>query len=227
MISVEKNLAQVKHLITQFEQRYGRPSGSVRLLAASKGQSIEKILAAFQAGQRCFGENYVQEALVKMATLPDASIEWHFIGPLQSNKTRKVAEHFAWVHSVDSKKIAKRLNEQRPATLTPLNICIEVNISGESTKSGIPLEDVTSLAAYCLTLPQLHLRGLMTIPAVHKNLSAQRQAFHQLFLLAESLRTQGFALDTLSMGMSEDMEAAIAEGSTFIRIGTAIFGPRG
>jgi len=232
MTSVADNLANIKKLITVYEQQYGRESGAVQLLAASKSQPLEKILAAYQAGQRRFGENYLQEALKKMSDLAAnhpgvaSSIEWHFIGPMQRNKTRKIAEHFAWVHSVDSDIIAKRLSEQRPAHLPPLNICIEVNISNQATKSGVPLAHVLSLAKECLTLPRLTLRGLMAIPAFHPDFNQQRQECHQLFLVWQALRDQEIALDTLSLGMSSDFEAAIAEGSTLVRIGSAIFGQR-
>src|SRR5580692_1305469 len=179
MTSVADNLANIKKLITVYEQQYGRESGAVQLLAASKSQPLEKILAAYQAGQRRFGENYLQEALKKMSDLAAnhpgvaSSIEWHFIGPMQRNKTRKIAEHFAWVHSVDSDIIVKRLSEQRPAHLPPLNICIEVNISNQATKSGVPLAHVLSLAKECLTLPRLTLRGLMAIPAFHPDFNQQ------------------------------------------------------
>lgn len=204
--------------IAAYEEKYHRPSGSVELLAVSKGQPIEKILSVYHTGQRQFGENYLQEALPKIAALPD-DIIWHFIGPVQSNKTRKIAEHFHWVQSVDDLAIAKRLNDQRPAHLPPLNICIQVNIDNEPTKSGIAPEMVFDLATACLTLPRLRLRGLMSLP--------KRQAsFHDLNNLFKSLCQQGISLDTLSMGMSDDFEAAIAEGSTMIRIGRALFGPR-
>lgn len=226
MPDIAKNLSQIKNLIAQFEQKYARSPHSVSLLAASKGQSVEKIALAFAAGQRLFGENYLQEALKKMESLTGKNIEWHFIGPLQSNKTKKIAEHFSWVHSVDDMKNAKRLNDQRPDSLPRLNVCIEVNVNEETSKSGCRISDVARLAAYCQTLPRLALRGLMAIPAPQHDFTAQREEFHQLFLCWQQLRAEGVALDTLSMGMSDDFEAAIAEGATFIRIGTAIFGPR-
>lgn len=223
---ITTNLATIKKLISDYEKKYRREAGSVRLLAVSKKQSIEKIIEAYEAGQRAFGENYLQEALSKITALTDKQIEWHFIGPIQSNKTRKIAEHFAWVHSVDSKKIAKRLNDQRPTQLPPLNICIEVNVSHEQTKSGVMLEEVEALALYCQSLPHLALRGLMTIPAEHDNFIDQRNEFHPLQTLWTTLRQHDIPLDTLSMGMSGDFEAAIAEGSTLVRIGTALFGQR-
>lgn len=219
------NIQKIKKLIADYEQKYHRQNGSVQLLASSKGQSIEKMTDAYNAGQRSFGENYLQEALEKIAILPP-DIEWHFIGTLQSNKTRKIAEHFAWVQSIGDMHIAKRLNDQRPIHLPPLNICIEVNISHEETKSGVIINEVLPLATYCLTLPRLKVRGLMTIPAHQHHFDEQRQSFHQLYILFQSLRQQNIPLDTLSMGMSEDFEAAIAEGSTMVRIGRAVFGER-
>src|SRR5579885_1684296 len=168
---IENNLAAIRKLISDYEAKYGRHPGSVHLLAASKSQSIEKITAAYHAGQRRFGENYLQEALSKMPALADKQIEWHFIGPVQSNKTRKIAENFSWVHGVDNMKIARRLNDQRPDQLPRLNICIEVNVSDEASKSGVRTDEVLPLAAYCMTLPRLQLRGLMTIPHEHENFS--------------------------------------------------------
>lgn len=226
MNPIEKNLFAVKEAIACYEQRYHREPGSVQLLAASKGQSTEKIMQAFQAGQRLFGESYLQEALVKINSIHEPSIEWHFIGPIQSNKTRKIAEHFTWVHSVADRKIATRLNDQRPAEMPPLNICIEVNVSKEETKKGISLEQAIPLLEFCAELPRLKVRGFMAIPAAQSNLADQRIAFHPLLLLYRQASQMGFAIDTLSMGMSDDMEAAIAEGATNVRIGTAIFGQR-
>ena len=197
----------------------------MKLLAVSKNQAVEKILSAVEAGQFCFGENYLQEALSKIPLLPK-SIEWHFIGPIQSNKTRKIAEHFAWVQSVDNIDIAKRLNDQRPANLPPLNICIQVNISKETSKSGVAENKVRTLIEDCSSLSRLTLRGLMAIPAFHAHFVDQRKTFHLLFSLWSSLCQQGLMLDTLSMGMSADVEAAIAEGSTLVRLGTALFGAR-
>ena len=225
---IQSNLLTIQKLITDYERKYGREPGSVQLLGASKGQSVHKIADAFAAGLSCFGENYLQEAQTKMSALSDKQIEWHFIGSIQTNKTRKIAELFSWVQSVDDIHIAKRLNEQRPPQLPPLNICIEVNISHEATKRGIDIALLMPLVEQCLSLPHLKLRGLMAIPAPQENatLDAKRQAFRTLYTVWQSLREQGIPLDTLSMGMSGDFEAAIAEGSTMIRIGTAIFGSR-
>jgi len=223
---IKNNLARLNNLVINFEKKYHRSFKSVKILAASKSQSIEKIIEAYHAGQRIFGENYLQEALVKMAALTDKQIEWHFIGPIQSNKTRKIAENFAWVQSVENAKIAKRLNDQRPIHLPPLNICIEVNVSAEKSKSGADINEVMSLITYCQSLPRLVLRGLMAIPAPSKQFENQCHEFHKLSFLWTSLQKNGLILDTLSMGMSADFEAAIAEGSTMIRIGTMLFGER-
>ena len=226
MTLIQKNLIEIKNAIIRHEKKYAREIGSVSLLAVSKGQSIEKIKEAYDAGQRSFGENYLKEALSKMEALSDLPIEWHFIGSVQNNKTRKIAAHFSWVQSVDHIKIAERLNAQRPNSLPPLNICIEVNISEEATKSGVAIAQVLPLASACLSLPRLKLRGLMAIPSLQKTVEEQRQSFHQLELLWQSLREKDIPLDTLSIGMSHDFEAAIAEGATLVRIGTAIFGER-
>ncbi|RDB42633.1 YggS family pyridoxal phosphate-dependent enzyme [Halomonas sp. DQ26W] len=207
----------------------GRQTGDARLLAVSKTKPAALIREAWELGQRDFGENYVQEALAKQAELGDLEgIVWHFIGPLQSNKSREVAEHFAWVHSVDREKIARRLNEQRPAGLGPLDICLQVNISAEPSKSGIMLEDLPRLAEAVLAMPALRLRGLMAIPAPTEEPSAQREPFAHLRQALEMLqkRFPDAPLDTLSMGMSADLEAAVAEGATLVRLGTAIFGKR-
>lgn len=224
--TIERNLFRINNLIAEYEQTYQRPSGSVRLLAASKAQSIKKIRCAFNAGQTLFGENYVQEAIKKMLALNDLPIEWHFIGRIQRNKTKKIAEHFSWVHSVATTDIAERLNAQRPIDHPPLNICIEVNISHEETKAGIAINHVLELADVCLRLPQLKLRGLMAIPAPFVDFAQNRREFHKLQVIQNVLRDHGIEIDTLSIGMSHDFEAAIAEGATIVRIGTAIFGAR-
>lgn len=208
------------------EQRFQRPAGAVRLLAVSKIQPTAAMIALAAAGQCCFGENYVQEALDKIAELAALRLEWHLIGPLQANKTRTVAENFAWVHSVDRLKIAERLNAQRPADLPPLNVCLQVNIDREPAKHGLDLGAVATVAQAVAELPHLRLRGLMAIPAPAADFAAQRRPLARLRELQESLNAAGLALDTLSMGMSDDLEAAIAEGATLVRIGTALFGPR-
>lgn len=231
MSRAAEGLQQVRERIRAAEQRYGREPDSVTLLAVSKQQPIEAIRAVAAAGQRRFGENYLQDALPKIEALNSEALagealEWHFIGPLQSNKTRPVAEHFAWVHSVDRLRIARRLSDQRPDTLLPLNVCLQVNISGEASKSGVEPAELPELAAAVAELPRLRLRGLMAIPAPSEDFAEQRQACARLRACQERLIAAGLALDTLSIGMSDDLEAAIAEGSTLVRIGTAIFGPR-
>lgn len=225
-LTIPQKLVEVRKTIARYEEKYGREPGSVFLLAVCKGQPLEKVYEALRAGQRAFGESYVNEAIPRILTLSKESIEWHFIGPIQTNKTRKIAQHFSWVHSVDNHKIATRLNEQRPAHLPPLNICIEVNISHEPTKSGVDPDQLLLLAKHCLSLPNLKLRGLMALPALQNNFILQREAFYKLATLKRQLEKEGIYLDTLSMGMTNDFEAAIAEGATLVRIGTAIFGPR-
>ncbi len=226
LINIAKNLAEVKQQIHDAEALFKRKPHSVFLLAVSKGQSIEKIEQAISAGQLAFGENHLQEAILKMATFVEKKLEWHFIGLIQRNKTKKIAEHFNWVHSVTDKHIAKRLSEQRPAYLPPLNICLQVNVSQQANKLGISIHEATALAEYCATLPRLKIRGLMTIPTPKDSFQEQRAEFAKLVVLFHSLNEKKFQLDTLSMGMSNDMKAAVAEGSTLVRIGTAIFGTR-
>ncbi len=196
------------------------------ILAVSKTVNAENMRAAFACGQRAFGESYLQDALLKQEALNDLGIEWHFIGPVQANKTRPIAEHFAWVHSVDRLRIAERLSQQRPAELPALNICIQVNIDREASKSGVLPEDLSALAHRIATLPRLRLRGLMAIPRPTDHHEAQADSFRRVRELQESLCREGLALDTLSMGMSDDLEAAVAQGATWVRIGTAIFGTR-
>jgi pyridoxal phosphate enzyme (YggS family) len=226
MTSISERLQAVKSRLRQAETEAGRAPESVALIAVSKTQPADAIREAHAAGQRAFGENYLQEALEKMAALADLPLEWHFIGPIQSNKTRPIAENFTWVHGIDRLKIAQRLSDARPTGLPPLNICIEVNVSGEESKGGLEPNDVQALADAIAQLPGLKLRGLMAIPAPTNDIALQRQQFRMLRELLESLKQRGLALDTLSMGMSEDFPAAIAEGATLVRIGTAIFGPR-
>lgn len=198
----------------------------IHILAVSKRQPASAIQAVRATGQIDFGENYLQEALTKMEALTDQDIRWHFIGPLQSNKTRAVTEHFDWVHSLERGKTARRLSEQRPAGLPPLQVCIQVNISGEATKSGVGLNELPRLAETVAALPRLRLRGLMTLPAPADSLAEQRRPFAELRAALEDLNRQGHTLDTLSMGTSADLEAAVAEGATMVRVGTALFGPR-
>jgi hypothetical protein len=204
----------------------GRDPAGIRLLAVSKTWPAESVREAAAAGQHAFGENYVQEGVAKVEALADLGLEWHFIGPLQSNKTRPVANSFAWVHSIDRLKIAQRLSEQRDVFLPPLQVCIQVNVSGEESKSGVSPAELPELARSVAALPRLKLRGLMTIPEPTSDVALQRSRFAMLRQLMDDLRTDGLDLDTLSMGMSDDLEAAIAEGSTMVRVGTAIFGSR-
>lgn len=231
MSNILNNLQAVRQHILQAAQRAGRDAEEIRLLAVSKTISPEMILEAANAGQYAFGENYLQEALEKMTKVrhldPELTLEWHFIGPIQRNKTRLIAQSFSWVHSVDRLIIAERLSEQRPPELPPLNICLQINISGEETKSGVLLDQAAELAKKIALLPHVRLRGLMAIPESKETLEQQCIPFHQMKVLYTQLKTQGLALDTLSMGMSADLEAAIWEGSTMVRIGTAIFGKRG
>jgi PLP dependent protein len=225
-MDTKQRLQAVQDKINQAAQKYHRESASVTLLAVSKKQPIDKIREAIDGGQKHFGENYLQEALVKIQELSGKDIVWHFIGPIQSNKTKLIAENFAWVESVDRLKIAKRLNEQRPEGLPPLNVCIEVNLSDEDSKSGVSLNEILPLAKEIIKMPRLKLRGLMSIPAFHDDFEKQRGVFKELAEALKMLNNEGLQLDTLSVGMSDDFEAAIAEGSTIVRIGTAIFGPR-
>ncbi|HEX5339474.1 MAG TPA: YggS family pyridoxal phosphate-dependent enzyme [Gammaproteobacteria bacterium] len=226
MLDVAHNIARLHERIRAAAQNCGRDPGEIALLAASKAQPAAVIEAARATGQRRFGENYLQEALGKMVALNGHDIEWHYIGALQANKTRAVAEQFAWVHTVDRERIARRLSEQRPAALPPLNVCIEVRLSDESGKRGVAAPDTIALAEVVAKLPRLRLRGLMAIPAPVPDATRQRIPFQRLRELRDDLNARGHQLDTLSMGMSADLEAAIAEGSTLLRIGTAIFGPR-
>jgi pyridoxal phosphate enzyme (YggS family) len=226
MTDITSRLKSVKQRIEQAIMASGRQPASVQLLAVSKTRPAADIRAAHAAGQRAFGENYLQDALPKIAELADLPLEWHFIGAIQSNKTRDIAEHFDWVHTVERGKIARRLNEQRPQAAGPLNICLQVNISSEESKAGVNPDEVLPLARVISELPNLRLRGLMAIPAATDDVEIQRAAFHALRECQQQLLGEGFELDTLSMGMSGDLEAAIAEGSTMVRIGTAIFGPR-
>ncbi|EKA5862829.1 YggS family pyridoxal phosphate-dependent enzyme [Vibrio alginolyticus] len=230
MSSIQQNIEHITSQIRYDEQKCGRTPESVQLLAVSKTKPVEAILEAYQAGQTAFGENYVQEGVSKVQhfaeNYPDNRIEWHFIGPIQSNKSRLVAEHFDWVHTIDRTKIAQRLNDQRPSELKPLQVLIQVNTSGEASKSGVTEAEVFELAELISRLPNLTLRGLMSIPANVSDYESQLREFQKLATLKQTLEAQFPEIDTLSMGMSGDMTAAIEAGSTMVRIGTAIFGAR-
>jgi pyridoxal phosphate enzyme (YggS family) len=226
VIGVTENLALISDLLAFSAVDAEREPDAVKLLAVSKKQPLSKILAAVDAGQRDFGENFVQEGLEKIDQTKDLNLVWHFIGHLQNNKTRLVAENFDWVHTIDKLKTARRLSEQRPAALGPLNICLQVNIDGEPGKSGIAIDALPELAAACVELPNIKLRGLMCLPAIRPEFEQQRLPFARLRELADTLRDNGVATDTLSMGMSGDYRAAIFEGATIVRIGTALFGDR-
>jgi len=226
MQNIEKNLARIKQQIEQAATDFDRKTSNISLLAVSKRKPASDLRSAYNYGQRDFGENFLQEAQQKMRELADLDIVWHFIGPVQSNKTRALAESFDWVHCVDRVKIAQRLNNHRPESMPPLNICIQVNIDLEASKSGVAPDDIIALAEAIRHLPQIKLRGLMTIPAQRSDFKSQREPFAKLKQALQDLQQHGLDCDTLSMGMSHDMQAAIAEGSTLVRIGTAIFGER-
>ena len=226
MTSFGERLARVRARIDDAARRCGRPPGDITLLAVSKTQPVEKIREALACGHRLFGENYAQELADKAQALAGESPQWHFIGPIQSNKTRLIAETAHWVHSVDREKIARRLSEQRAADMPPMEICLQVNVSGEQTKSGADPTALPALADAVAALPGLKLRGLMAIPAATDDEDAQRRAFARVRTQLEDLQRRGHRLDTLSMGMSNDLEAAIAEGATIVRVGTALFGER-
>lgn len=226
MHNITDKLTQVRARLHSACSRFNRDCNAVTLLAVSKTKPASDLRSAYAADQRHFGENYLQEALDKQQQLSDLNIVWHFIGPIQSNKTRPLAEHFDWVHSVDRLKIATRLNEQRPANLPALNICLQINLDDETSKSGVSLEELPALVEVVAKLPHLKLRGLMAIPAPQADFDAQQQSLQRLQTALQALNVQGYALDTLSMGMSADLEAAVAAGSTMVRIGTDIFGSR-
>ncbi len=230
MSTIAQNMQAVDASIVAAVNACGRARNDVQLLAVSKTFPAEAVLEAIAAGQLAFGENYLQEALDKIAAIaqarPQLQVEWHFIGPIQSNKTRPIASHFDWVHTVERLKIAQRLSEQRPSGMPPLNICLQVNISGELSKSGMMPEELPELATQVAALPNLRLRGLMAIPEPETDYDKQRASFRRLRVLVDALRAQGHQVDTLSMGMSADMTAAIAEGATIVRVGSAVFGSR-
>ena len=226
MTTIANSLQAVRQRIALAAGAAGRPVAGIQLLAVSKAFPAAAVRHAYAAGQRAFGESYVQEAVEKVAELNDLPLKWHFIGPLQSNKTRPIAESFAWVHSLDRARIADRLSSGRPANLPDLQVCLQVNISNEASKGGVAPEDLPALARHVRTLPRLKLRGLMAIPEPTGDPVKQCLAFVRLRQLLEQLNAEGFQLDTLSMGMSDDLEAAIAEGATIVRVGAAIFGER-
>lgn len=224
--TLEECFEAVRARIDAAARAAGRDPGSVRLLAVTKTHSAALVRAAAMLGQRAFGENYLQEALPKLDALAALGLQWHFIGALQANKTRAVAEHFAWVHTVDRDRIARRLSEQRPARQAPLEVCIEVNVSGEASKAGVEPAALDALSDYVAGLPRLKLRGLMTLPEPGTDTALQRAGFRRLADLLARQNARGHTLDTLSMGTTGDLEAAIYEGATIVRVGTALFGPR-
>ncbi len=225
-MEIATHLQQIRSRIESAAAAHGRDPATIQLLAVSKTKPAEMVEAAHAAGQRHFGESYLQEALEKVDTLQLEGVVWHFIGAIQSNKTRTIAQHFDWVHGVDRLKIAQRLGNQRPVKQGPLNLCIQVNSSGETSKAGVSFEALPELARQISAISNIRLRGLMTLPAPASDFEQQRRPFRKLREALDQLNQQGLALDTLSMGMSSDMEAAIAEGATMVRIGTALFGAR-
>ena len=226
MTTISERMQAIRERVAEVARDARRAPGSVSLLAVSKTHPAPVLQAAFEAGQRDFGESYLQEALEKIEALAYLPIAWHFIGPIQSNKTRPIAEHFAWVHGVDRLKIAQRLSDARPAQLPPLNVCIQVNVSGEASKSGCAPQELPGLVREIAALPRIRLRGLMAIPEPTTDIALQHRQFRMLRELLDELNRAGLALDTLSMGMSDDFPAAIAEGATIVRLGTAFFGER-
>lgn len=224
--AIASRLQQVRERIACAERAHQRPPGSVMLLAVSKTQPVDNVRAAIAAGQRAFGENYVQDGQGKIDALAAEDLEWHFIGPIQSNKTRNITSHYAWVHSVDRERIARRLSEQRPPDMPPLNVCIQVRLANGLDRAGVDPDALAALAEQIHALPGLRLRGLMGMPEAASDFEAQREPFRRLRELQAALQVKGFDLDTLSMGMSGDLEAAVAEGSTLVRVGTDVFGPR-
>ena len=225
-LDIAARLEAVRARIAEAAAAHGRDADDITLVAVSKTQPTARLTEALEAGQRDFGENYLQDAIAKIEQLGAHAPVWHFIGDIQSNKTRDIAAHFAWAHAVDRFKIARRLSEQRPSGMAPLDLCIQVNVDDEASKSGVAPAATAELAAQIATLDNVRLRGLMTIPAPAEGLAAQRRPFARLRELRDALNADGFALDTLSMGMSADLEAAVAEGATHVRVGTAVFGPR-
>jgi len=226
VIRVTENLRKIRDLLAEAAEDAGRNTNCVNLLAVSKKQPFPRVLEAIEAGQREFGENQAAEGIEKIERLADDELVWHFIGHLQSNKTKVVAEHFDWVHSVDRFKIARRLSDQRPASMGKINICLQVNVDAEASKTGVAPEALPGLARQVADLPGVSLRGLMCLPRIRTDFESQRKPFARLRELAQDLRSAGIDTDTLSMGMSDDFRAAVFEGSTIVRIGTAVFGPR-
>jgi pyridoxal phosphate enzyme (YggS family) len=226
LTTIAVRVQDVRARIDRAARSCGRAASEITLLAVSKTFPASCIEDAHRAGQNAFGENYAQEAVKKITALAQHGLEWHFIGPVQTNKTRAIAEHFHWVHSIDREKVAARLSAARPAHLSPLNVCIQVNVSGETTKGGVEPGAEEALARAIARFPRLRLRGLMAIPEPTSDPAAQRQPYARLRALKDALAASGYPVDTLSMGMSDDLEAAIAEGATIVRVGTAIFGPR-
>ncbi len=225
-MKITAKLAQIRNEISAAEKRFHRDKGSVCLLAVSKTRTVDDIMTAINSGQRHFGENYCQDAVEKIDAIKETGIIWHFIGPVQSNKAKQIACYFDWVHTIDRIKIARRLNEMRPENKAPLNICVQINISDEDSKSGISLDDTEDFIHELEQFKRLKVRGLMSLPAPTENFDEQRHAFSLLNKKLHDLNQDNFELDTLSIGTTQDMEAAIAEGATIVRIGTAIFGPR-
>lgn len=226
MSTIKDNLSTLKNRIETAANACHRSPSSIKLLAVSKKHSLSDIQTAYQLGLRDFGENQVQEALPKIQAFSPSDIQWHFIGPIQSNKTAKIAQHFHWVHSLCRADIIQRLNNQRPDDLSPINVCIQLNLTSEATKSGASLAELVELTHLTLSCPKLRLRGLMCIPKTSQHFDEQRQAFHQLAEALKTIKPLSKAIDTLSMGMSGDLEAAITEGATIVRVGSAIFGQR-
>jgi len=225
-MNITENLRNLRQRISDIEKTYNRKPGSVTLLAVSKKQAALQIREAYLASQHCFGENYLQEAITKKTALQDLNIEWHFIGSVQANKTKEIAENFSWLHSLDRIKVAQRLSVQRPPSLPPLNVCIGVNISEEASKSGVSLSELQTFISEVSTIERLRVRGLMVIPEPTDDKEKQHAIYQQVVIIQNKLIQKGFELDTFSMGMTHDFEAAIAAGSTIVRIGTAIFGKR-
>ncbi len=226
MNEIKSRYEELCRYVAETARSCRRLPDDITILAISKTRSVDDIMQAYEAGCRCFGESYIKEAVAKIEALAPLSLEWHYVGPVQSNKTQDIAKNFHWVHSIDRKKVARRINEQRPDHLPLINVCIQVNVSGEESKSGTKLENLSALTDYIMNLPRLQLRGLMALPQKTNDTAAQRRAFRLLYKAMEELNLKGLTLDTLSMGMSNDWPAAVLEGATIIRVGAGLFGPR-